>query len=157
MAQLALSAYIIAALPTALRNAARQSYGAELTFLPLVAGGGAQSKSLTIVTGAWLAIGSISGTVTTTAAPPVLLADVEITVNLTTISSGVNLQQNASHWQTMVGTAQNPFILPMPMLIPPGSTLQVTLTPLNVATSYNVDLNFQGLRIAAPRDAVPGL
>lgn len=157
MGQLALSAYIIAALPAALRNAPRQSYGAELTFLPLVAAGGAVSKSITIVTGAWLAIGAISGCVTTLAAPPVNVADEQLTVKLTNVSSGVQLQQNASHWQNMVGTNVNPYILPMPMLIPPGSTLQCELTPLDLVNNRNVYINFQGLRIAAPRDAVPGL
>ncbi len=76
-----------------------------------------------------------------------LIAAPDLTINLTNNSTGWIFSDAPMTWVELVGTAQNPFILPEPKLIPGNSTIKVNLVNRS-ATSFDfVDISFVGCQI----------
>lgn len=72
----------------------------------------------------------------------------DLTVNLTNNSTGWIFSDNPMTWVELVGTAQNPFILPEPKLIPGNSSVKCNLVNRTAATTFAlVDISFVGCQV----------
>lgn len=74
------------------------------------------------------------------------LAQRPITCSMLDTGSGRQLSNIAIHVDNWFGTAQRPFLWPIPKLIAPNSTFSVTLANLE-ATDRNVRVAFHGIKI----------
>lgn len=132
-------------LPQALWNNAKDFFAYGFNFLPL----GASltvTQSVAIQSDSDFLCCALAGWVTTTADPSAIVNVVPFTVILFDNGSGRSFQNTALHYHTIIGTAQLPSYLPMPKLIPRGSTVDITLQNL-VATSYDARISMLGFKI----------
>lgn len=60
---------------------------------------------------------------------------------------GRYLMDRAQMWDNLIGTAERPFILPVPKLFRASSTIQVTLTMGNVAAGRNCRVALHGYKV----------
>lgn len=74
----------------------------------------------------------------------VLLPDYLVTILLT--GTGRQYQDAPQHVGNAFGTAQLPYILPEPKLVPGGSQMTVTLQNLT-AVAARVDISFSGMKV----------
>lgn len=68
-------------------------------------------------------------------------------IQLSDNSTGWLFSDQVMHWEQLVGTAQRPFILPEPKLIPSNSSVDIALTN-NIATVFDrLDLALIGAQV----------
>lgn len=136
---------LVAALPPELRNLPRGGFTYTASFVPIAAGA-TGTVNTAIQADAHFALVAIARTVfqtdntTVVAAPPLML-------QLTSSGSGRFLSDAAIHLENYAGTAQLPFVFPMPFVLTAGSQLSATLQNLNGATAYNVRIAFHGFKL----------
>ena len=72
----------------------------------------------------------------------------DIDINLTDNSTGWLFSDQVVNWVQIVGTAQEPFILPEPKLIPSNTSININLTNNTAAVTFaRVNLAFVGLQV----------
>lgn len=69
------------------------------------------------------------------------------TILLTTTGGGSRLMDAAQHIEAMAGAQGLPGIPPWPIWLPGSSVLQVQLTSLDPVNTFNVRVNFPGVKI----------
>jgi len=77
-----------------------------------------------------------------------VIAQPSLLVLITDEGSGRIIFDRAQMWDNIIGTAERPFILPMPKLIKANSVLSVQLTN-NVAANKRVRMSFVGYKLFA--------
>jgi hypothetical protein len=76
-----------------------------------------------------------------------VIPEPDIVLQLADISSGWLYSDNPIHWGQTVGTAQLPYILPEPKLIPSNASIQAKLTNNTGLTLARIDLALQGVQV----------
>jgi len=118
-------------------------YGAEWT--PIAASAVAQIRTIQISnTHDFLAF-SIVGAVRDTATFA-LLPNQALTLQVEADSGNTNLTDRVQDWMNVVGTAQDPHYLPVPLFLRGGTSMTLTLNNL-VATSTTVRIAFVGCKV----------
>lgn len=140
-------ALAIALLPASQRAQSKDYQAYSVEWLTLLASASKQKATVTVDSSSDFVALFVSGVVTDTATPPVLVANPMATLN---ISVGErNVFDKDVHWMNFVGTAgaaQGMFPLPFPLYMPRATTLQAFLTNLT-ATAFNYRLTFHGIVI----------
>jgi len=136
---------LVASLPPELRKLQRGGFTFTATWTPIAAGA-TTAVSFSIGSDAHFALVAISRTVfnvdntTVVAAPPYL-------VLIKSSGSGRDLSDAPVHIENMAGTAQLPFVFPVPFVLTAGSQCSVTLTNLDPANARNVRMAFHGFKL----------
>lgn len=69
-------------------------------------------------------------------------------INLSDNSTGWLFSDQAVHWGQIVGTAERPFILPEPKLIPSNSSVDINLTNNTAGTTFaRLNIGFFGVQV----------
>lgn len=76
-----------------------------------------------------------------------VIPEPDLLLQLSDISSGWLYSDNPLHWGQTVGTAQLPFILPEPKLIPSNASIQARITNNTPTTLARIDLALQGVQV----------
>lgn len=88
----------------------------------------------------------INGTVTNPIGTNIAIPD--ITIQLADNSTGWLFSDQAMHWNNVVGTAQRPFILPEPKLVPSNASIDIQLNNLTAATTFaRIDIGIFGAQV----------
>lgn len=136
---------LLASLPEAIRNRLRAFFLYTAEFIPLAAGS-TSAQQLSINSDADFALCAISRVGTNTA-NTTFSANLPILATLTNSGSGRLLSDRAVHLDNYAGTAQLPFILPVPVILTAGSNLTVQLQNLDGANAFNVRVAFHGFKL----------
>lgn len=118
------------------------SYGAA--WVPLAASSTGDPRSIQISATHDFLVFSLTGTVRDVAGA--LLAAESLTIDVQSDAGNTNLTDRVQDWTNLVGSARDPFWLPVPLFLRAGSTTIVTLTN-NVATASNVRLALNGCKV----------
>lgn len=118
-------------------------YGAE--WLPIAASATGQIRTIQISNTHDFLCFSIIGAVRNSATFA-LLPDQALTIQIEADSGNTNLTDRVQDWQCVVGTAQDPHYLPVPLFLRGGSSITLTLNNL-VATSTNARIALVGCKV----------
>lgn len=140
----ALTAVMEKNLPPRMRERARDFFGYTIDFVPLGASA-TTIQEVNIQSDSDFIVGAAVAVVTDTA-NTTRLGFVPQLVQLFSAGSGRNLFSNATHFENVFGTAQEPAIWPIPKLLAAGSTFSAQLQNLE-ATARNVRLCFLGFKV----------
>lgn len=75
------------------------------------------------------------------------IANPDVLVDIRNAGSGRYFSQSPMHWLTIVGTAQNPFELPEPKLLPAQSQIVINLTNNIGAQQAEVNMTWVGIKL----------
>lgn len=78
-----------------------------------------------------------------------IFATAPLLIALTQSGTGSQFTDSPQHLDAMFGDGQNPGIPPVPILLYPASTMQLTLGNLSPATAFNVRVSLIGVKIFA--------
>lgn len=131
-------------LPQELWNNAKDFFVYGLRWLPLSAST-TVTQSVAIESDSDFLICAITGFVVQTDESTVPSNGFQL-IELSDDGSGRRFQNQAQHWNNIVGVGTLPAYLPFPKLVPRASTVSVTLQNL-VATDYNIRLSLLGFKI----------
>jgi hypothetical protein len=118
-------------------------YSAE--FLPLNAGA-TTPVNVPIQADSQFEMTEIMGDVRALDSDEVVIAAPAILLTLLDTGSGRLLMDRAQIWPNLIGTAERPFLLPMPKTIQANSVLQVTATN-NAVAARRVRITFAGYKL----------
>lgn len=119
-------------------------YTAE--FLPLNAGATAP-VNVPIQADSSFELAELAGDVKTADTDEVAIADPAILISIVDQGTGRLLMDRPELWANIVGTAQRPFLLPMPKTFAANATIQITATSLLGAGARRVRLSLIGYKI----------
>jgi len=130
-----------------------QSRGGKLAVQPFVyvftwntlaASAAAQQVTTNISNDADFIVRAVTGKAYSAAGVPVV--DPDYLIQFQDLGSGRNFQSATMHWGNVVGTAENPYMMPEPWLVYGGGSVVATLTN-NTALAARVDLSFNGYKV----------
>lgn len=127
-------------------DAQKDFYTFPITFVLAATAGITATQPFTIDNNCAFFLTTLTGRVYETATPATLVADPALLVTITDTSSGRNFQSATWPWSSLIGTGALPGMLPYPKLLPPNSSVAVTVTN-QVATAYTARLVCSGFKI----------
>lgn len=133
-------------LPKGVLDKERDYFGYAVTALNLLAGATA-TPTFAVQADSDFLLTAIAGSARDPANPSVSFATPALALQIDDGGSGRNLFNQAVHWQTVVGDAQLPFVLPYPKFLKQSSTVNVTLTNLDLAQALDVRITFHGFKM----------
>lgn len=120
------------------------TYSAE--FLPLPNNAGA-TVLITIQADSDFLLAELTGDARADDTSETVIAAPSILVLFADQGTGRLLQDRAQMWDNIIGTAERPFILPVPKLFRASSTIAVTATQGNVGAARNVRIALHGYKV----------
>lgn len=120
------------------------TYSAE--FLPLPNNAGA-TVLITVQADSDFQLAELTGDVRTADTAETVVAQPSILVLIVDQGVGRYLMDRAQMWDNLIGTAERPFILPVPKMFRASSTISVTATQGNVGAGRNVRISLHGYKV----------
>jgi hypothetical protein len=140
-------------LPDALAGKVVDFYSLPFVFTTpannIVPAGGSSTDQQTIDAQQHFAIIAISGFVSEGAAITTAVDEPPLEVLIEDDGSGRKLSAAPCQWNTYVGSARLPLLLPVPKLIAAGSTLSITVSNDDPANTFNAWITLHGFKIFA--------
>lgn len=121
-------------LPPELWSAIKDFFVYSTSFIPLAASATVTNNIAIQADSDFLAVG-ITGSVFDSPAQTTVVANPPQLVQIVDAGSGRAFFNEAQQWNNVVGTAQNPFLCPMPKLVRANSTISITLQNLDAANA----------------------
>lgn len=134
------------AIPDNLRENDRDYFAYSLTVANLLAGTAVQ-PNLAMSDDSHFLMDYITGVAANPANPSVQFATPALTLLIVDQGAGRQLENQAVHWGTTVGSAQLPFPTPWPKFFNRGATVQIQLANLDAVQAYTIWITLHGFKI----------